>query len=186
MMARCVCVCVRFFPLFWSTYERCCCFVCRFLFVELCRIEIPVHCVSVTICAYRFYIYYTDRWRHQAGSSSTYLICLKNRTLSLHYLSHTNTHAYSDSSIGSFVFFYTVFAQGPAKIINVCLAKKEITSHQDHLYATKYDISFFIFSDLFILRSLFQLCLSSSHSCSLSPSFISFVLNAFLWDSWLQ
>lgn len=120
-------------------------------------------------------------YRQMKASSRFFInilnICLKNRTLSLHYLSRP------------VCFFPHSICTGPSKNHRrVFGRKKEITSHQDHLYTTKYDISFFIFFGSFYFKISLSLilCLSSSLSCSFCPSVISFVLNAFLWDSWLQ
>lgn len=127
-----MCVCMR---VFFPSFLNCCyfvLFVCRFLFVELSvYVEIPVPCVSVTIWAeHTDFILYTGI---QMKASSRFFINILNIFEKSHtlfalslFLSLLLSPTHSLTAILNLIFrFFSVFAQGRAKIINVCLAKKK-------------------------------------------------------------
>lgn len=153
-----------------------------------------MHCTSVTICAYRFYILneHTDEGIKQVLHQHTYNIFEKSHTLlvlslSLYlyfFLSQSEAH-FLAAILHPLICFYSI-CTGPSKNQQRVFGheKKNHKSPRSFVY---YKIQYFIFicfQFFFILGSLlFSVFLV--HTLS-APSLNSFVLDAFLWDSWLQ
>lgn len=160
--------------------------VCEFLCIvcvsECDDMRIPILCITRAF-----------GWRHQAGSSSTHLMFYIWKIASL--CSRTRFSLPHPLFLLRFIFRFYDFCTGPnekkTRIINACFwPKKKVTSHQDHLYTIKCDISFFFLLFLrtlcLFLKSL--LCVARV-ACSFSSSFYFVCFGrwlSFMRDSWLQ
>lgn len=154
-------------------------------------------CDDMSIPILYTHVHFTRAYTQMKASSrffiNTLKVCLKNRTLSLQRLPLSHNHLLVRSFVCCFIVQYLHRAEQKSSTRvwpnDNNNKKKTHKSPRSFVYSTtKYDISFFsVFSDLFILRSLFYtLSVFISFRALSLHHFVSFVSNAFLWDSWLQ